>query len=119
MLTAVILAGQVAVTSAADDLPLVDGTLWTQSSSLEKRTYLIGVGNLLDVEYAYQIKSGQPPSDDQTVVPRLYRGLDGMSLNEVIMHVDEWYERNPEQLDRAVLEVVWIKRVEPQDGGDR
>jgi len=39
-------------TSLAEDNPLVDGSLWQESSADDKRSYLIGVSNFLAIEYA-------------------------------------------------------------------
>ena len=48
--------------TAAEELPYIDGTSWSASSINEKKAYIMGMGNFLNVEYAYQVKSGKPPS---------------------------------------------------------
>ena len=63
-----------------EDVPLVNGELWTKSSHAEKLSYLAGAQHLMVVEYLFQNGSRQVPTDDQTVIQRLYKGLDGQTL---------------------------------------
>jgi hypothetical protein len=60
---------------ASEDIPLVDGELREKSSPAEKKSYLVGAGNLMVVEYLYQNGSKQVPSDDQTVIQRMYKAM--------------------------------------------
>jgi len=99
-------------TLANEDVPLVDGNLWTESSPAEKKSYLIGSGNLMVVEYLYQEGSKQVPSDDQTVIQRLYKALDGVTLDALIRKIDQWYKKHPDKLKEPVLVVIWHEIVE-------
>jgi len=101
-------------TVLAEDIPIVDGALWTKSTAVEKHSYLIGIGNLLDVEYAYQKRSGRQPSDDQSIIRRLYEDIDEMSLEKVAERIDQWYQRNPDKMSKAVLDVIWVDMVLPE-----
>jgi len=95
-----------------DFVPLVDGTMWLETSTELKRAYLIGVSNLLNIEYAYQMEKGPPP-DMQTTIQRFYEGVEDLSLDQTIQRIDDWYKKNPTEKNRVVLEVVWIDMVEP------
>ena len=106
-LALVVLAGS----AQAEDLAFVDGPMWKASAGPVKRAYLIGIGNYLNVEYAYQKKYG-PPKDDQTTAQRMYEGFEDLTLDQVTERIDKWYEANPSKLDTAVLEVIWIDMVE-------
>ena len=44
----------------ADEVPLITGEHWTQSTEQLKKVYLIGVANVIQVEMAYHAAS--PPS---------------------------------------------------------
>jgi hypothetical protein len=99
-------------TLAGEDIPLVDGDLWTESSLAEKKSYLVGAGNLMVVEYLYQEGSKQVPSDDQTVIQRLYAATDGVTLDELISQIDQWYQKNPDKMKEPVLVVIWREIVE-------
>ena len=98
--------------SLAKDVPIVDGKLWLASSYDDKLSYLVGIANLMDVEYAYQQRSPQPPSDRQTLIRKLYEEIDELTLNQLIERIDQWYREHPEQQGKAVLGVIWREFVE-------
>ena len=102
------LAGNV----AADEAPLADGTAWTAASEAEKEAYLVGVGNMLKVEYVVQSKSDNPPNKDQSAIGRWWDGLESVTANQAIMAVDAWYAANPGKLDTPVIMVLWHTYVE-------
>jgi hypothetical protein len=95
----------------ADDVPVVTGEHWSRSSVDVKKAYLIGVANLLQVENAYF--GATPPTDAQSFVPRMVRGLRGQSLDSVRDALDRWYAANPTRLQRPVLETIWFEIVVP------
>ena len=95
----------------ADEVPLITGEHWTQSTEQLKRVYLIGVANVLQVETAYH--AATPPSDAQSFVPRFARGLKGHTLDTVREGLDRWYAANPGRLQRPVIETIWFEMVVP------
>ena len=95
----------------AGEIPLVNGELWAKSTEQVKKGYLIGIANLAQVETAYF--GSNPPSDTQSFVPRMVRGLKGQSLNGVIEALDRWYAAHPDQMQRPVLETIWFEIVVP------
>ena len=97
--------------AAAEDVPLVDGTMWKKSAPILKRTYLVGISNLMSAEYAVQKEFGPP--DDQTAIQRMYEEIDDMTLNEAVEQIDAWYAANPGKMDTTVLEVIWLDMVRP------
>ena len=103
-----LMAGGVA---RADEVPMVTGEQWTRSTTDVKKVYLIGIANTLQLESAYQ--GATPPSDAQSVIPRLTKGLRGQTLDSVKQRVDGWYAANPDKLKRPVLETIWFEIVVP------
>jgi hypothetical protein len=95
----------------AQEIPLVTGVHWTQSSEPMKRAYLIGIANAVQVEVAYE--GANPPSDAQSLVPRLTRGMRGQTLDSVREGLDRWYAANPDKLQRPVIETIWFEMVVP------
>ena len=87
----------------AEDVPLVDGKLWTESTQAEKKAFLVGISNLLNVEYAYQVRGINPPSNEQSIVPRLYEKIDDVTLDQAIRRVDQWYAKNPDKMNKPTL----------------
>lgn len=95
----------------ADEVPMVTGEHWTKSSDELKKAYLVGVLNVLQVEYAYEVPT--PPNDTQSLVPRLAKGLKGQTLDGVRERLNRWYAAHPDQLKRPVLETIWFEIVVP------
>ena len=98
-------------TARADDVPLVTGQQWTQSTEQVKKVYLVGLANIAQVETAYQ--AGNPPADTQSVIPRMVKGLKGQTLDSVREGLDRWYAANPGKLQRPVIETLWFEMVLP------
>ena len=93
------------------DIPVITGEHWTTSSEEMKKAYLVGIANLLQVETAYHAEN--PPTDAQSFVPRLVKGLQGQTLDSVREGLNRWYAENPDQLQRPVIETVWFEMAAP------
>jgi hypothetical protein len=101
----------VAGAANADEVPMVTGEHWTKSSDELKKAYLIGIANVLQVEHAYEVAT--PPTDKQSLVPRMAKGLKGQTLDSVRERLNRWYAAHPDQLQRPVLETIWFEIVVP------
>ena len=115
-LRAALLAGCAAAVLAggfaqAQDIPLITGEHWTKSTEQNKKAYLVGMTNMLQVEIAYQ--AGNTPPESQTVVPRFAKGLKGQTLDGAIAKVDAWYAKNPGRMQQTVVETIWYELVVP------
>ncbi|GJG98190.1 hypothetical protein [Cupriavidus pauculus] len=108
---AALIALSLATNSRADEVPLITGKQWTDSSEQTKKAYLVGIANVVQVDIAYH--EGKPPPDGQSIVPRFARGLRGQSLDSVRQGVDRWYAAHPDQLQRPVIETIWFEMVVP------
>ena len=106
--TAAALAGGAA---QAQEIPLVTGEHWTKSTEQNKKAYLVGLTNMLQVEIAYQ--AGNTLPDSQTVVPRFAKGLKGHTLDGAIAKLDAWYAKNPGRMQQTVVETIWYELVVP------
>jgi hypothetical protein len=95
----------------ADEIAQVTGVHWTKSSEDQKKAYLIGIANIAQIERAYEGTS--PLTDDQSILPRMARGLKGQTLDSVREGLNAWYAANPGRLDRPVIETIWYEMVVP------
>ena len=57
--------------------------------------------------------ANNPPSDAQSVFPRLARGMRGQTLDTVRAALDAYYAKNPDKLQRPVIETIWFEIVLP------
>ena len=101
-------------TGSAEEVPIVEGNLWSQSSTTDKRSYLIGVSNFISLEYAYQSSAKTPPTPEQSSVPDFFNYTDDVTLDGAIAAVNDWYKNHPDETDTPVLTVLWRALVEPK-----
>jgi hypothetical protein len=95
----------------AAEIPMVTGEHWTRSSEEMQKAYLVGIANLTQVENAYF--AGNPPTDSQSFVPRLVKGMQGQTLDSVREGLNRWYAANPGKLQRPVIETIWFEMAVP------
>jgi hypothetical protein len=95
----------------ADEIAQVTGVHWTKSTEEQKKAYLIGIANIAQIELAYAGTNAL--SDDQSILPRMARGLKGQTLDSVREGLNQWYAANPGRLDRPVIETIWYEMVVP------
>jgi hypothetical protein len=97
---------------AAQELEIVSGNEWVTSDVEQKRAYLFGVGNLLQLERAMAGDDYQENSDS-SIVPVLLDGLSDVPLDSILMQLDEYYADNPAQNNRPVIEVLYLEMALP------
>jgi hypothetical protein len=98
--------------AAAPHLEIVTGTEWTDSSLEQKRAYLFGVGNVLQIERA-MAGDGYQDLRGRSIVPVLLDGLSGVPLDNIVMQLDKYYADNPAQSKRPVIEVLYLEMALP------
>lgn len=99
----------------AADLTIVTGEHWVPASLEQKRAYLFGVGNMLEIEQAmagdqYQAMRGR------SIVPVLLEGLAGVGIGDMVMQLDKFFADRPDQIKRPVIEVLYIEMALPRLG---
>ena len=101
------------VHAQAAEVDIVTGEHWVKSTPDVKKAYLVGAANVIQIERAYHAKRNNPPSDGQSLIPRISKGLSGATIEGVAQGLDAWYAKHPEQLKRPVVEVIWFEMVVP------
>ena len=98
--------------AAAPHLEIVTGTEWTDSSLEQKRAYLFGVGNMLEIE---QAMAGDSYKDmrGRSIVPVLLEGLSGVGIANIVTQLDKFYTDHPDQATRPVIEVLYLEMALP------
>ena len=111
MVVCIAIVGAFAGVARAGEIPQVTGVEWTKASEDQKKSYLIGIANLAEIEMAYQ--GTNPSPDTQSILPRMKRGLQGQTLDSVREGLNRWYAANPGRADRPVIETIWFEMVVP------
>jgi hypothetical protein len=111
MLAACLVLAALWGSARADEVPLVTGEHWVKSSDDLKKAYLVGIANVVQVDAAYN--GANPPSDAQSILPRMAKGLKGETLDTVREALNKWYAAHPDRLQRPVIETIWFEMVVP------
>jgi len=105
-------SGTTAWAAQSEDLVIVNGEHWVSSSLEQKRAYLFGVGNMLEIEQAmagdhYEAMRGH------SIVPVLLEGLSGVGIANIVTQLDKFYTDHPDQATRPVIEVLYLEMALP------
>jgi hypothetical protein len=95
----------------SSEAPLLTGQVWQQMSPDAKVAFVWGIGNLAEIERA---RDGGMPTQGESFIPYLVRGLSGKPINEVVREVDAYYSAHPDQLKRPVVDAVFQAMVIPK-----
>ncbi|WP_321948233.1 hypothetical protein [Paraburkholderia sp. J10-1] len=93
----------------AQTIPIVTGQQWMASSEDQKKAYLVGIANLLEIERAYAGNSAS--SSDISL--RFGKGMQGQTLDSVRQGLDNYYASNPAMIQHPVIETLWFQMVLP------
>lgn len=101
--------------NVAADLTIVTGEHWSTASLEQKRAYLFGVGNVLEIE---QAMAGEQYATmrERSLVPVLLEGLSGISISDIVVQIDKYYADHPDRINRPVLEVMYLEMALPRLG---
>lgn len=97
----------------AQDLPIVTGEHWTTADLAQKRAFLIGIGNFLEIEQA-MAGDDLAAMRGRSMVPVLLNGLSGVGIANMVTELDTYYKGNPDQTKRPVLEVLYVEMALPR-----
>jgi len=97
---------------AEPDMVLITGEHWVKSSLEQKRAFLFGIGNVLEIEEAmagdeYESLRGR------SIVPVLLEGLSGTSVANIVAQLDTFYASHSDQVNRPVIEVLYLEMALP------
>ncbi len=69
--------------------------------------------SMLDLENEWQAANENPLPFKQSLVPSWVKALKTKSLQDIYNGLNDFVEKNPDQLDRPVTEVMWFAFVQP------
>ena len=112
LIIAIILAMLNTSAWCGDDLDIINGEHWVTSSLEQKRAFLFGVGNMLEIEQA-MAGDNYEAMREHSIVPVLLEGLSGVSIANLVMQLDQYYAEYPQYLKKAVIEVLYLDMAKP------
>ncbi|MEX3813824.1 hypothetical protein AB3X96_26770 [Paraburkholderia sp. BR13439] len=93
----------------AENIPIVTGQQWMQSTDEQKKAYLIGISNVIDIERAYAGNT----ANSNDIAQRFGKGMQGQTLDSVRQGLDSYYAANPTMIQHPVIETLWFQMVVP------
>ena len=106
-------------TTARAELPVIAREQWMASDSDTKLAFLLGIATMVKVEQ--NLIGDPPPPGTISYAPALAKGLDNMTLTEIMNRLDALYTKHPERMKDAVVTLIWeeiaIPRLEAKDKG--
>lgn len=98
------------------------GNLWQKSTEDEKKAFLFGIDTAVAIEYfiskesvTKSAKKGKKPVYTLSPFEKAWmKAFQNVSRTELAGMVSEWYEKNPEELSKPVLEVIWYQIIQPR-----
>lgn len=97
---------------ADPDMDLITGEHWVSSSLEQKRAFLFGVGNILEIEEAMAADE-YATMRGRSIIPVLLEGLSGTSVATMVTQLDKFYADHSDQINRPVIEVLYLEMALP------
>ena len=98
--------------ATAADVPVVTGTEWTAASQDQKLAFLVGIANIVAVEY-HLTKDDPTPDPDSMIVTIVERAnASDLTLTEIAAAVDAYYAAHADRMSESVIEVLWLEIVD-------
>jgi len=97
---------------SADDLEIINGGHWVTSTMEQKRAFLFGIGNMLEIEQAMAGDHFEAMRE-HSIMPVLLEGLSGISIADLVMQLDKYYAQHPQNMKKAVIEVLYVDMAKP------
>ena len=100
------------VHSQVTSAPVVTLKLWQDSSPNERYAFLIGFVSMLELEKEWQ--GDKPVPFKQSLVHAWVKGLDGITVKDMYMDIENHIKANPTDMNRPVIQVLWDDMVQPK-----
>ncbi|GAB6035530.1 hypothetical protein JCM15519_00890 [Fundidesulfovibrio butyratiphilus] len=89
--------------------PVVTGQNWKNSTPEEKLAFIAGMTTIIELEKEVQ----GPDPQGKSLIPGWVKGLSKYKLKDIVAALDDYFAKKPDQLDRPVVEVLWVEVAEP------
>ncbi|GEM_PF-942458 len=93
---------------------LLTGKTWQLLSLEGKRAYVLGAGELAEIER--ELIAKQPHMQRHGFTEKFAEALEGVPTDEIVNGIDAFYSDHPDQLDVSVMTVIWDTMIKPKVG---
>jgi hypothetical protein len=97
------------------EMPVLKGDTWIKMSDDEKISFIWGAGHIVSIEEVLA-RDNPDLKKSNTFVNRIMEAHNKkpMTMSQVAKYVDDYYQANPDKLDKPVIEVIWYGTIVPR-----
>lgn len=117
------MAGSIVFSSQAEEvmeqveqvMPVLKGDTWVKMSEDEKISFIWGAGHIVSIQEVLA-RDNPELKKSNTFVNKIMEAHNKkpMTMSEVAKYVDNYYQANPDKLDKPVMEVIWYETIVPR-----
>ena len=93
-------------------MPVLTGSVWQKATQSEKVTFIWGVCQVVTIEKILAQKFPSLKAEDFSA--KIAEGMAGLKINDIVSSVDDYYTKNPAQIEKPVIGVIWDGLVKPK-----
>ena len=113
-----VLAGTLAIclgSASAQEAHILNGGDWLRLDHSHKVMFVSGISQILEMER--HLVSGDYTRDSASFIPQLVRGLQGMTIGEIIERVDTYYRDHADGRENTVVDAIFRSIIYPKVEG--
>lgn len=99
------------VSKSSISMPVLRGDRWQKMTNDEKVSFIWGAGHVINIEEELMQKIKKLKRD--SFVTKAYQGMAGVSMQEIVNRLDNFYKANPDRLEMPVFDVIWDTMIKP------
>jgi len=96
----------------AAESKLLQGGEWSKMSLESKRAFVLGVGEMADIEE--EMIGKYPELKRDSFSEKVAEALGDVPLDTIVNRIDAFYKANPDKLNVPVMRVVWDEMIKPK-----
>ena len=101
-----------AVSKSSISMPVLKGDVWQRMTNDEKVSFMWGAGHVINIEEELMNEIKDLKRD--SFVTKAYEGMSGMSMQEIVNRLDDFYKKNPDKIEMPVFDVIWDQMITPK-----
>ncbi len=92
-------------------MPVLKGDIWQKMTPDSKVAFIWGVGHVVAIEQHLMEK--YPELKAKNFCSKAAEGMADIPMNEVVARIDNFYNSNPNELEKPVMSVLWATSIKP------
>ena len=91
--------------------PVITGEHWVKATPEQKLAFVAGMATIIELEK--EIQGNNPLPREKSLISGWTKGLSKYTLMEVVAILDEYYAKQPGQVNKSVVEAMWFEVAAP------